>query len=269
MVFSLVQKNKFVFLFLLFFLFFNLIIFVRFSFSTTKYVYVKVRLGQGLWWVNARPNYWFLPALKKGEEERGLLGSPRAEILSVRYYTWNGPSLYDIYLTVRLKASYNKTTKKYFYKRWQVAVGSPIDFEFPKAQVSGTVMDLSEKPFKEKYVTKIVTLIKTSAYSKTNPYPYKNIKIGDKYFDGEDIIFEVLDKKLKKNLWFVTDDQAIIHERNVYFTQDIILKAKIKVKIEGNKLVFAQDQIIHPGAQLKIVTDNYAYIFNVIKIESP
>jgi hypothetical protein len=237
----------------------------RILFSKTAYLYAKVRVGQGYWWVGARPGYWFLPALKKGEAERSLSGSPLAQIVGVRYYS--SGSIYDIYLTVKLRTNYNKWTKKYYYKRWQVAVGTPIDFEFPQIQVSGNVVDISEKPFKEKYVEKTVHLMGLGSYSVSNPYYYENIKIGDKYFDGEDTIFEVLDKQLKKNIWTVTDDQAFVHERDVYSVQDVILKAKIKVKQVGNQLFFAEDQVVGFGNNIRVTTPNYGYNFTIIKIE--
>jgi len=262
---ELIQKNSFAVIFIVAIIFVGFTIFSKIFLSKTAYLYAKVRVGQGYWWVGARPAYWFLPALKKGEVERSLSGNPLAQIISVRYYS--SGSIYDVYLTVKLKTSFNKRTKKYYYKRWQVAVGTPIDFEFPEIQVSGTVINISEKPFNEKYTEKIVHLISLGGYSVSNPYYYENIKVGDKYFDGEDTIFEILDKQLRKNVWTVTDDQAFVHERDVYSVQDIVVKAKIKVKQVGNQLFFAEDQVVSFGNNIRISTPNYGYNFTVIKIE--
>src|SRR3989344_5717272 len=82
---------------------------VKVSTSKPDYLYVKVKLSQGLWWASTqKPSIWFINAIKKGEIEYNLLGKPAAEILEVRYYSIPysllAPSKdqFDIYATVKL-----------------------------------------------------------------------------------------------------------------------------------------------------------------------
>ena len=161
-------------------------------FSKPTYVYVKVKVGQGLWWANTqRPNTWFVEAIKQAKEEVDLTGQPIAQVLGVRYYRWWGGGDFNTYVTAKLKVSKLGKTGKYNFKRSTIGVGAPIDFEFPNVQFSGTIMTISEKPLIEKYVEKTVYMTKKGAY----PWEYDAIHIGDQYFDGKQTVFEILSKK--------------------------------------------------------------------------
>ncbi len=143
------------------------------------YIYVKVKIGQGLWWASTiRPSNWFIQGLKKGMKEKDNTGKDLAEILSIRYYPWNGYNQYDIYLTLRLKVSGSRTTNMYSFNRSTIGVGSPIDLAFPEAQFSGTIITLRRDPFMEKYEEKTVYFFNRDSL----PFEYEAIKIGDYYF---------------------------------------------------------------------------------------
>lgn len=241
----------------------------RLFFSKPTYVYVKVKMGQGLWWAStAKPSIWFVNSIKKGDTESGLTGSPSAKILSVRYYPWGGSNQYDVYLILKLKVTGNKKTG-YSFNRSTIGVGAPVDFEFPSSQFSGTIIDLSEKQFEDKYIEKIVYLAKGAGYYKDFPFPYENIIVGDKYFDGEDYVFEVLDKKLQKQIWTVTNNlTGELFEREAETSQTIIVKAKIKVKEINKQLVYGEDQVVALNRNLNISTSRVSFgDYSIIGIE--
>ncbi len=146
--------NYFIPIFLACILFVGVVSVYKLFFTRPVFVYVKVKMGQGLWWAStAKPAIWFVEALKKDDVETSLTGSPIAQIQSIRYYPWYGTTnQYDIYLTLKLKVNGNPKTGKYNFKRSTIGVGSPIDLEFPSTQVSGTVTELNIAPFAEKYV---------------------------------------------------------------------------------------------------------------------
>ena len=233
------------------------------------YVYVKVKMGQGLWWAStAKTPIWFVNSIKKGDTESGLTGNPSAKILSVRYYPWGGSNQYDVYLILKLRVTGNKKTG-YSFNRSTIGVGAPIDFEFPSVQFSGIIIDLSEKPFKEKFIEKTVYLAKGSGYYKDFPFPYENIIIGDKYFDGEDYVFEVLDKKLQKQIWTVANNlTGQLFEQEAETAQQIIVKAKIKVKEINKQLVYGEDQVVILNRSLNISTSRVSFgDYSIIGIE--
>lgn len=271
------RKNYFITFFFAVVLFVGVVSLYKIFATKPTYVYTKVKLGQGLWWSSQiRPNIWLATSLKKGDKEYDLLGKPAAEILSVKYYPWYTLDQFDVYLTVKLKTSYNKKTNKYLFKRNAVAVGSPIELELSSTQISGTVIDLSEKEFTDKYIEKTVYLTKKSAY----PWESDAIKVGDKYFDGENTVFEILGKSTSDKLSISADkfsissyipvtenlelNYPVIPEEKRY----IMVKAKILVKEKNNQFIFGEEQVVRPGKLFNLSTSSFAFNdFVVGKIE--
>lgn len=229
--------------------------------SSISYVYAKVKVS--------RVDFSYAKGLQKGNREYDLLRRPIAEIIGLRYYNSMGTNTFDIYLTLKLKTSLNKRTKRYVFKRLPLAVGAIIPLEFPTYQIAGLVTGISQKKPQEKYIEKIITLQKSGAYQKDSPYVFNNIKIGDRYFDGTDYVFEVLEKKLNKSVWAVTNNlNAEVYERTVDTTQHIIVKAKVKLKEKYGRLIFAEEQIVTPGSTMSLVTDNSVFWdYSIINIE--
>ena len=237
-------------------------------FVKPTYVYAKVKVGQGLWWASTqKPSMWYIEAFKRikqtQEKEKELTGKPQAEILEIRYYPWWGSNQYDVYLLMKLKVTKMGKIGKYNFKRSAIGVGSPVDFEFPSLQFSGTIINISEKPIREKYITKIINLTKKWAL----PWEFEAIKLNDKYFNGHEVVFEIIDKKSYPS-------QEIYNYSGLYYPVEserkinIFLKAKIKVKEENNQLIFGEEQVIVPGKTINIATENFQFNdYLVAKIE--
>jgi len=254
--FKFTRENYFISIFIACILFVGFVSAYRIFFSKSTYVYAKVKMGQGLWWATTQKSpVWFVNAIKKGNVEGDLTGNPTAEILSVRYYPYYASGQYDVYLNVKLKVSSLGKSKKYSFKRSTIGVGSPIDFEFPTVQFSGTIIELSDKPIIDKYIEKTIYLTKKYAY----PWEYDAIRVGDKYFDGEETVFEILDKTASDNNQIIATEFGKAVPGLTETTKYIILKAKIKAKDEAGKLVFGEDQIINTGRSLNISTANFTF----------
>ncbi|OGH23148.1 MAG: hypothetical protein A3F31_04115 [Candidatus Levybacteria bacterium RIFCSPHIGHO2_12_FULL_38_12] len=234
------------------------------------YLYAKIKVGDYLTGESVvKPKLWLAFALKKGDVEKPLIGKPTAELLGFTYYPLEKGKGLDIYLNVKLKTSLNKQIHKYSFKRSTIAIGSPIDIEFTSTQITGTIIGLSEKEFKETYVDKIIYLVFQGGYGKDHPYRYDNIKTGEKYYDGQNYVFEVLDKQLQKNIWSVVNNlNAQIYEREVETTQDIIVKAKIKAKKINDQLFYGEEYPIYVNAHIPFLTSNFTFEnFVIRKIE--
>jgi len=235
-------------------------------FVKPTYVYVKVKVGQGLWWASTqKPPAWFIDSFKnlKKDQEKDLTGKPIAEVLSIRYYPWWGSNQYDVYLLMKLKVT-KMGSGKYNFKRSAIGVGAPVDFEFPKVQFSGTIIELSEKPIKENYQEKTIIITKRNA----NPWEYDSIKVGDFYFDGQEKVVEILEKNAKNTQTLISDALGnypdIAPEQRKY----IFVKLKIKGKIKDNKFVFAEEQIITPGKTINLATQDFQFQdYIVAKVE--
>ena len=224
-------------------------------FVKPTYVYVKVRVGQGLWWASTqKPSIWFVKNFKKGDQELDLTGKPIAEILSVRYYPWWGSNQYDVYLIMKLKVK-KMGSGKYNFKRSAIGVGAPVDFEFPKVQFSGTIIELSKKPIKENYEEKTIIITKRNA----NPWEDDSIKIGDFYFDGQEKVAEVLEKNASNTQTLVSDTLGNYPDINPEQRKYIFVKLKLKGKIKDNQFVFGEEQIIAPGKTINLATQNFQF----------
>ncbi len=230
----------------------------KFTASETEHVYVKIKVSQGFWWASSvKPNIWYAQAIKKGDIEYDLLRKPIAEILEVRYYpffseTQQTEDKYDIYLKVKLTANYDNRKEQYIFKRSSVVVGSPIELETLSSQISGTVIEVSESEFEDKYVEKVITLVKEEGFSNNSPYLFNSIKVGDKYFDGEGVVFEILDKKLQRTTLLVSDQLGNIYTRQSPSMQNIIIKAKVVVKEIDGLIFFGEEKLLTSGNSLVI-----------------
>ena len=248
--------NYFISVFLASIAFVALVSFYKLFVVKPTFVYVQVKMGQGLWWASTqKPSLWFINNLKTGMVEKDLVGQPTTKVLSVRYYPWWGSNQYDVYLTMKLKVSGSKKTGKYNFKRSAIAVGAPVDFEFPSSQFSGTIIDLSTKPIKDKSSEKIVYLTKPFTYV----WEYDGIKTGDKFFNGEENVVEILDKSAGETVSVIYPYRGTINPSFSQSRRDVVIKVKLKGKVVNDQFVFAEDQIISLGKTINLATDNFSF----------
>lgn len=239
-------------------------------FSKLSYVYVRVKVSQGLWWAQtAKPNIWLISNIKKGLVQRDLLGNPIATILQVKNYPVSSNNQYDAFIDLKLKVNANNNTKEYSFNRTSIGVGSPIDLEFPSLQISGTITDISTTPVTEEYIEKIIYLTKNYAY----PWEYDAIKIGDIYSDGQNIVFKILDKSESMNDQVVSVVEAFDFAPSLINSQhesrvNITVKAEVKVVKERDKLVFGEEKLLEVGKPFYISIPSYSFLdYTISKVE--
>ncbi|MCS7093527.1 MAG: hypothetical protein NZL96_03865 [Patescibacteria group bacterium] len=233
-------------------------------FSKPEYIYVKVKVGQGLWWATTqRPSIWFVEAFKRvmKEEEKEITGKPMAKILSIRYYPFWDSNQYDVYLIMKLRVSKLRNSGKYNFRRSVIGVGSPIEFEFPSLKFSGTIIEISEKPINDKLIEKEIILTKKNA----GPFEYDSITVGDFYHDGKEKVFEVIGKSNQETQTLTEDifGNYPVPDKRVY----IFIKAKIKVKPLKNDFIFGEEQIIKEGKFINLITEKFNFRdFQIAKV---
>lgn len=249
-------ENYFISLFIAAVAFVGIVSAYRLFFSKPTYVYAKAKVSQGLWWAaTAKPPIWLVKAIKKGDVETDLVGKPIVEVLSVRSYPWWGSDQFDVYLTLRLKVSKNKKTGKYNFKRSALGVASPIELEFSSVQLSGTVTELSDRPFEEHSIEKTLTLTKKYAY----PWEFDAIHIGDSYFDGEETVFTIVDKA-ETETRTLTEDlfgnyPVVAPEQKRY----IVVRARIKAREINGQLFLGPEQKLNLGKSLNFSTETFTF----------
>ncbi len=245
-----------------------IIAFIRIITASGQYVYAKINVSQGLWWASTnKPNYWFIESLKVGEQEKDLSGKISAELLGFTYYpdiTQKTETTYNIYLVVKLNV---KKTKEggLLFNRDKIGVGSPIELNFPSVLITGAVMQLSDEPIEDEYVTKMITLTGKDIF----PWQYSAIKIGDTYFDGEQEVFKIIDKQALDTWTLARDTYGNISTRNLENRKYVIAKAEVRLKeTKDGKLFFGEEQEIMVGMPFGLKTPNFNYyLLDVGKLE--
>jgi hypothetical protein len=124
--------------------------------------------------------------------------------------------------------------------------------------LTGTILEASQMPIKDEYVSKTVTFVSQKGYTKDFPFRYDSIRVGDKYFDGEENVFEILSKELERNIWTVTNNlTGEVYERPIETEQNIIVKARMKLLKKENGLYYSQEYKVQPNIFIPVSTDDY------------
>ncbi len=234
--------------------FVGLVFCYQFFNSKSAPVYVKIKVGQGMWWFTAqKPNIWFVNAISNLKEKEPQGKNNLVQIVGVEYYPVPPQPLlpdndsnnqYEVYVSAKIQVTPLGKTGKYSFNRSTIGIASAIDFEFPKVQFSGTIIQLDNKPFVSSFEEKTIYLVKNNPL----PWEYDSILVGDKYFDGENETFEILDKSLKETA--------------------LNIKAKIKLKKIGQQYVYGEEQTVLPGKEIFLITNRSVLNnFHIAKIE--
>jgi hypothetical protein len=259
--------NYFIVIFLACIAFVALVSFYKLFISKPNYIYVKVKVGQGMWWASTqKPSYWFTQAIKKGLVQKDLTGKNIAEIISVRYYHYTAytQNQYDIYATLKLKVNQLGKSEKYSFNRSTIAVSSPIDLEFPTVQFSGTITQISQKPITDQLTETTLTLVKPYAYL----WEYDAIKPNDDYFDGTDTIITVLDKNIEIGdkiikPEFTPQGEDIIRSDSAVQRYNLLVKIKLKAINKSGQLFLNDEQEIKMNNAFTLITSNL-YFFRLL-----
>jgi len=249
-------KNILLSSFIAIIVFVGFVVVFRMLTTEPEYVYAKIKVSQGLWWANtAKPSIWLAESIQKGDVEKSLAGKPVVEVLEVRRYPWWVTDEFLVYITAKLEVSKNKKLGQYIFKRSAIAVGSPVDIELSNTQISGTIIALSKQPFPQNESLKEVTFIKKWA----EPWEFDAIQVGDKYNNGEEDVFEILDKKVSyANTEYFSkpgNNYPIYSEQKVHIT----ITASVSVREENNTIIFGEDQVLRRGKELNLSTEKYTF----------
>lgn len=250
--FSLVKKYYILIFILLILLFIGSIAGYRLFFQQQTYVYVKIKVSQGLWWaVTAKPSIWYVESIYKGDSSYDMFGNKKIEIVDKKIFLSAEKNEYDIFLTLRMLVNGNKNTQTYTFNRDVLAVGTPLEIQFPKENITGTIIAVQNTPFTNHMIEKTVYLYKRYAY----PWEYDAIHRGSSLFDGQKNIVTVLDKSMQETTSTTFDFYGnSTVENRAYIT----IKAKMKVKQVGTMYVLGEEILLQPGRIVNISLSDFA-----------
>jgi hypothetical protein len=250
---SFIKKNYFLLIFIGCVGFVGLVAFYKLFISKPTYVYVKVKVGQGMWWATTqKPSLWFVKAIEQAKEQKDLAGKPLVKVLNVSYYPYYGSSQYDVYVTAKLKVSNVSGKGTYNFNRETIGVSSPIDFEFPTIQYSGTITEMSQQPIKESYIEKTIYLAKKYAY----PWEFDSIQVGDMLTNGNRTLFQITDKAKGETNEALVNETGKLISTDIETYQYIIIQAKVQLKKIDNQLIYGEEYSIAPGRSFGFTTNH-------------
>lgn len=235
------------------------VLIIKNFFRSTSWVTVDMKVVSDGRWDNMDfipPPNWLGNALRVGEKEFDWDASPRAEILDKRLYD-AGYDRSFLYITVKLKSSYNAKSKSYSYKNKTLGVGSAVDLIFPAATVKGMIIEL-EPLQPKKYVVKKVTV---ELYDR-RPWFADAIAEGDTASIGGVAVARVLSKIVKsaEKSTIVTDYNRSLEDNNRLSVtgldptrKDVRLVIELAVTEDSNGfLMYRDDQRVRVGNTLWI-----------------
>lgn len=227
-----------------------------------NFVYARVKVSQGLWWASTqKPPLWLAQALKPQDQAKDLAGEPKVTILAVRTYPYFSYSQYDVYVDLRLKVSGELKSGTVNFNRSTLGIGSPIELTFPTAEVTGTVIALSPKPMATSLKWHTIVLVKQNAYQ----WEYDAINIGDSYFDGQEKVLEIVDKRVEDNLVYGLDTYGSYWERSTvgfYPQPRKLITATVKIKaqeVSKHNLLYGFEQELRVGRSPNLSTNTFYF----------
>ncbi len=218
--------------------------------AKSSYIYVQVKVGQGLWWASIeRPSFWLIRSLTM--DKNNNLSGDGVKLISLNYYpsfqSIQGPSeftnQFDVYVTLRIPVT-KDGGGQYYFNRNLVSIGAPIDIQLPVTQFSGTIVNFSKMTLNNSTEERTVFLSKAGA----SQDEFQNVNAGDYYFDGQNKVFIVEDKS--------------------YQDGTLIIKAKIALTKSYGHLLFGENEVINLNQKFDFITNKAIfYDFVVDRIE--
>lgn len=225
-------------------------IFLFFRKSTYLTVVVSVKDDSSFynnWWGDEGVKYWFASYFQKGQKERDGFGRSQAEVLNVYSYDRTATNK-NVYLEVRLKTVYVRSTDSYTYKGSPVLVGSTIKLNLDKAYAEGIISNI-EGSYNDLSKRKIIveaqlreensTFLGTAG---TKEYVADAIKVGDVVKDSNGTtIMRILDKKISPAETTITTNIGQVLRGFDPVKKDVFLTIEIEADKVEEKYYFLYD----------------------------
>lgn len=236
-----------------------------FFFRKTSYVTVRVRVtDRDVIWVYYNPPSWFVYLFKEGMKEKNFLGTTTAEITDVYYYdsftqTNEVINKKTVYLTIRLRANYNKRTGEYKYNGIAVSAGEALKINFGNILVNGLITEVEGLSSSYETVYPVLkaqikdnnaVFLGTTGVDQTTA---DALTAGDKVLDSNgNVAAEILKKEVFPAKTVTFDTFGAPHEYPHPRKKDIYLTVRVAAKKIGDELYYFDDFLVKIGAWIPL-----------------
>ncbi|MFA5894611.1 MAG: DUF4330 family protein [Candidatus Shapirobacteria bacterium] len=231
---------------------------VKYFGQKVDYKTIRIEVINKSWSENYNPYgyrtpFWLSDKLKVGQKEYDKSGKVLAEVIDVENYLRGGEEA-EVYLTVKVKTTYQKRLHQHFFKDKPLDLGSAIEIAPDQNIVFGQIIDLDAPEKSTGYPQKTMTLtVRGRGIEKS---------IIDQIKKGETMINRYNQQAVGTILDFDTENTTRVFATEVTTTnnaigfrvspntKDVILKIQITANQIDNRWYFAGHQNIKIGNAL-------------------
>ena len=245
------------------------LVFFFFFYRKSEYIEITVKVtSQDILFAHARPSFYYSEHFTVGDVELDNLGRAISEITHVEYF----PAYKDsniVYVTLRVKATYDTRTKQYSSRGQRLVYGAPIRFSLSNVTFDGYVVDFPGKATSSE--VKDVMVRVESKIRSVEPKFAELVSIGDsvKNSSGESLI-EITEKSVTQAEMVTTDLYGLTYLRSNPLGKDMDLTFHISAKKIGNIYYLFDEIPLVIGSYNNFVINNNlfegVYIFSVEEI---
>lgn len=234
---------------------------------TRKSVWIPITVQAGspeIWFYVRKPRPWYTLSLTKGITAYNSLGQPVAEVTDVQSFpVWEGQN--DVYVTLRVKATYDTRTRSYSYNFQPLTVGGQFKSTFGTQDLQGIITYIGDNtPLVEKEIEAKLLYV--------YPWVADAFKTGLQLKDTENnIIAEIKDMTVENSQRYEMRD---LQDRMIVFLgedqsrKDITFRIKLMAK-EYNGIYYFVDGPLKVGNGIHLefpdVTAQYMEIVAILK----
>lgn len=250
-----------------------ILLFVLFRKNT--YITVVVKVGDdNILYASPGIKPWISQLFQEGMVEKEGLGRTAAEILDV--WTYRKSAQTDsVYLTVKLLATYNKSSGQYVYRGKTLAIGSTVRMFLGGVLVDGLITNIEGvKDARERETITVEAEVKeeTSVYpetSGTRPSVAEALTIGQEVTDNKNQpIVKIVDKRITdaKRLVITSNGATLISTNPL--RKNVFLTLELHVTKIDNKYFLLDDIPVLVGWAIPMNLNNLSIEPEITKIIS-
>lgn len=260
----------------------GIVLFAFFFFRTGTYITVTVKVGEAALTPSWRlygdlgTNTWFSQLYNAGMKEKDGFGRPVAEVLNIYSYN-SSPNSQNVYLTVKLKAIYNRSTGQYLFRGKPILAGSEIKLYLDTVYTVGIVSRVGEsddenRKYKVVVKAQLFNSNTTPFLNTTGVYPFfaDALNEGDTLLDSQkNPIITIQEKQISDALIIVPQENG----RSVFSSngllKDVVYTLEINAVRFNDKYFVFDDIPIIIGNVIPLHTDTvsvYPTITNIVSI---
>lgn len=237
----------------------GVVFFAYIFFRKASYLTVVVKVGEDDIQLDSMgTRAWFSQLFYAGMQEKDGLGITRAEVLRVHSYNVS-PNRKALYLTIKIRSVYNRSSGQYAFKGFPVLVGSTMRLYLNKLLVDGLVTNVEgiiDPRTKKSLIVETQILDESPVFPET--YGVKEhianaLHVNDKVNDSlGNTIVTIVDKKVENAKKVVSTSNGQLVLQRDPLKKDVYLTLQIEATVINDKYFMFDDVPILVGQTIPL-----------------